>query len=44
VLYVSGYTEDSQVLQGVFEADIQFLAKPFTTAELTRKVRRVLDT
>jgi two-component system cell cycle sensor histidine kinase/response regulator CckA len=43
VLYMSGYTNDAIVHRGVLEADTNFLGKPFTTAELTRKVREVLD-
>ena len=43
VLYMSGYTGDTIVLQGVLEAQMHFLNKPFTAAALLRKVREVLD-
>jgi CheY-like chemotaxis protein len=43
VLFMSGYTEDTIVRHGVLEADIAFLQKPFTPADLARKVREVLD-
>lgn len=43
VLYMSGYTADVIGRQGVLEPGTDFLAKPFTPAELTRKVREVLD-
>ena len=43
VLYMSGYT-DSQIGQhGVLEPGIAFLQKPFSTDDLTRKVRGLLD-
>jgi len=42
VLYLSGYTEDAIMHQGVFETGTAFLQKPFTLQMLSRKVRDVL--
>jgi CheY-like chemotaxis protein len=42
VLYLSGYTEDAIVHEGVIDPDTAFLQKPFTLQMLARKVREVL--
>jgi PAS domain S-box-containing protein len=43
VLYMSGYTDDEVLRQGVRAQEVPFLQKPFTVEELTAKVREVLD-
>jgi two-component system, cell cycle sensor histidine kinase and response regulator CckA len=41
-LYVSGYTDDVVLRNGMCTADMEFLQKPFTRDQLVRKVRNVL--
>ena len=43
VLYMSGYTENTIIRRGVIQADVAFLAKPFTPDSLVRSVRAALD-
>jgi PAS domain S-box-containing protein len=42
VLYVSGYTADIIGREGVLDAEVAYLAKPFTPSQLAIKVREVL--
>jgi CheY-like chemotaxis protein len=44
VLYISGYTNDEITRRGIARSDAAFMQKPFTSEELMRKVREVLDT
>ena len=43
VLYVSGYTDDEIVHRGQLDPGVEFLQKPFTAADLSRRVREVID-
>jgi two-component system cell cycle sensor histidine kinase/response regulator CckA len=43
VLYTSGYTDDAFLHRAVSEDATDFIGKPYTKAELTRKVRETLD-
>ena len=43
VLYISGFTQNSMIHQGVPDDGVAFLAKPFSTDALGDAVRRVLD-
>ena len=43
ILYMSGYTDDATLRDGVLADGISFLQKPFTPEGLARKVREVLD-
>jgi PAS domain S-box-containing protein len=42
VLYVSGYNEDTVLQKGVIEGKMEFLQKPFSPSDLSRKVREIL--
>jgi two-component system cell cycle sensor histidine kinase/response regulator CckA len=43
VLFTSGYTEDAIAHEGMIDEGIEFLPKPYTPVQLTRKVRELLD-
>ncbi len=43
VLFMSGYTANAIVHQGVLDEGTNFLNKPFAATELTAKVRQILD-
>ncbi|MBD3646015.1 MAG: response regulator, partial [Pseudomonadales bacterium] len=43
VMYMSGYTRDSVIKRDTLKGDFVFLQKPFAPADLTRKVREILN-
>ena len=43
VLHMSGYTDDAVLRRGVLERGAAFIEKPFSSEELARRVRDVLD-
>lgn len=43
VLFMSGYTDDTLIREGIKTRGTPFLQKPFTLQELARQVREVLD-
>lgn len=43
VLFISGYTENTIIDQGELKPGVEFLAKPFTMAQLSAKVKQILQ-
>ena len=43
VLFMSGYTEDTVVHQGIVDRGIHFIQKPFSPEALLKKIRGIMD-
>jgi two-component system cell cycle sensor histidine kinase/response regulator CckA len=43
VLFMSGYTDDAVIQQGVLMAQAEFISKPFSPSILASRVREILD-
>ncbi len=43
VLFISGYTADIIAHQGILDDGVAFIQKPFSMADMTEKVRDILD-
>ena len=42
VIYTTGFSRNAVIHNGVLDADVDFLSKPFTLDQLARKVHTVL--
>jgi len=43
VIYVSGYTDNHIVHNGLLDENVNFLQKPYSAKSLAAKIRQVLD-
>jgi FixJ family two-component response regulator len=43
ILFTSGYTDSFIQSSGIIDKEINFINKPYSTVELARKVREILD-
>ena len=43
ILFMSGHTDDFIVHHGVLDDSVEFIAKPFSPHDLSRKLRDILD-
>ena len=43
ICFMSGYTDDAIIQQGILEEDMNFIHKPFLPAELASKIRSILN-
>ncbi len=43
LLFMSGYTANVIAHQGILDDGVAFIQKPFSTADMTVKVRKLLD-
>ena len=43
IIFMSGYTDETIVHQGILEAGIEFIQKPFSPNKFAEKVRQILD-
>lgn len=42
ILFMSGYTEDEIIRQGIIEKDFAYISKPFSVKEIVRHINRIL--
>jgi two-component system, cell cycle sensor histidine kinase and response regulator CckA len=42
VIFMSGYADQIMSATGVLDSSVEFMQKPFTPAELTERIRKVL--
>ena len=43
VLFMSGYTEDKELLESIKQAEVAFLQKPFTYLQLLSKIKEIVN-